>query len=211
MQFSSSDLVYIIPTIFISLTIHEFMHGMVAHWLGDTTAKDMGRLTLNPLKHIDIFTTILLPIVMVLLGFQPILAAKPVPFNPNRVKWGEYGAALVGIAGPFTNLILAILGVIAGRIINPSSAVVINFLTIFIVINVAYFVFNMIPIPPLDGSRLLYAFAPEWLQEIMAQIERLGFFVLLAILVILLPVIGPLLSYLENHVLQLIAGNLFQV
>lgn len=92
--------IVIIVSIIISMVIHEVMHGYAAHALGDDTAKEAGRLTLNPLKHIDIYTTILLPIVMILIFHVPFLAAKPVPFNPNRVKFGEYGAAIVGVAGP---------------------------------------------------------------------------------------------------------------
>ena len=92
--------IIVIASIIISMVIHEAMHGYVAYALGDNTAKEAGRLTLNPLKHIDIYTTILLPIVMILIFHVPFLAAKPVPFNPNRVKFREYGAALVGLAGP---------------------------------------------------------------------------------------------------------------
>src|SRR4051794_12025742 len=99
-------LVFIVSLV-IALSVHEAMHGFVAHWLGDDTAQLEGRLTLNPLAHIDLATTILLPTVLVLLHLPPILAAKPVPFNPARVKWDEFGAALIGVAGPLTNLALA--------------------------------------------------------------------------------------------------------
>jgi Zn-dependent protease len=210
MQFQTSELVYLIPAIFIALSIHEAMHAFVAHALGDTTASDMGRLTLNPLKHIDLFTTILLPIVSIILIGQPVLAAKPVPLNTSRIKFDEFGVALVGLAGPITNLALAAISALVLRTIAMP-----NFLTeftfIFAAINVGYFIFNMIPIPPLDGSRLLYAFAPEPLQKIMYRIESAGFIVILAILLILLPVIDPLISYLSNHILHLLLGAIYPI
>src|SRR5688572_5393870 len=108
-MFDVSNLIYVIPAIIISMGFHEAMHAFTAHWLGDTTASDLGRITLNPFKHIDIYMTLLLPVGLILLGLPPIFAAKPVPFNPNRVRYDEFGAALVGIAGPFTNLVLAAL------------------------------------------------------------------------------------------------------
>src|ERR1039458_2294387 len=150
-MFTSSDLVYVVPTIFISLAIHEAMHAFTAHALGDDTAKLAGRLTLNPLKHIDLFSTIILPIITIVLFGFPVLIAKPVPFNPYRVKFGEYGAALVGVAGPVTNLILALIVAIPLRLINMPFDLT-KFLVIFSELNVLYFIFNMIPIPPLDGS-----------------------------------------------------------
>lgn len=193
MQFSISDLLIIIPVIIVSMGIHEAMHALVALKLGDDTASDMGRITLNPLKHIDIVTTVALPVMLIIAGLPPIFAAKPVPFNPSRVKFEEYGAALVGIAGPFTNLAIAIAAAVAYRLFAPVGLLS-DVLIVTLVINCSFFVFNMLPIPPLDGSRLLYAVAPEPLQDVMAAIERAGFFVLIAVLFVLLPVIGPLVN-----------------
>src|SRR5665213_1456422 len=96
------DVVVIIIALLISMTIHEFMHSFVGYKLGDTTAHDQGRLSLNPLKHIDPIMTILLPIVTLIIFKMPILAARPVPFNPDRVKFGDYGAALLAAAGPLS-------------------------------------------------------------------------------------------------------------
>lgn len=191
------------------MAFHEAMHAFAADWLGDTTAREEGRITLNPLAHIDPIMTIALPAVLLLLGLPPILAAKPVPFNPARVKYDEFGAALIGIAGPLTNLVLAAVTAVILRVVQfPETAT--TFLVIFCILNVSLFVFNMLPIPPLDGSRLLYAFAPEPLQRVMAQIEAMGFTFLIIILFVLIPIIGPLLQNINQSVIQfLLAGAVF--
>lgn len=181
------DLVVVLVSIVIGLTIHEAMHGFVAHWLGDDTAHQEGRLTLNPLVHIDVLTTVLLPLVLILMHVPPIFAAKPVPFNPSRLKYDEFGAALVGVSGPLTNLALAGLAAIIFRLFGADmSSFFNNALIIFTGVNVGFFVFNMIPIPPLDGSRVLYAFAPDAIREVMEQIEALGFIAILFIFVIII-------------------------
>lgn len=191
-ELSGSDLVIIFVSIILSMGIHEAMHAFTSHWLGDTTAKDMGRLTLNPLKHIDILTTVLLPMILILIGAQPFFIAKPVPFNPSRVKYEEFGAALIGIAGPLTNLGLA---VIAALIVHATGMAVgtdlFRIFGIFIQVNLAFFVFNMIPFPPLDGSRLLYAFAPEPIQRIMYQIESGGLMTIIIFMFVFYPILGP--------------------
>lgn len=175
------------------------MHAFTAHRLGDSTAADEGRLTLNPLKHIDLFTTILLPVGMLIVGLPPILIAKPVPFDPRQVRFGEYGAALVALAGPLSNLGLAALAALAYRagIIDVSMA---HALSVFMSVNIMLFVFNMLPLPPLDGSRLFYAFAPEPVQKVMYAIESMGFFPLILILLILSPVLSPVLSTIREAI-----------
>jgi Zn-dependent protease len=193
-----SDLVIVIVTLLISVGFHEAMHAFTAHRLGDNTAVDEGRLTLNPLKHIDIMFTVLLPAALIMLGLPPIFAAKPVPFNPEAVRFGEYGAALVALAGPFTNLALAAVGAVVAR-----SGVFVGFgdeIALFVWINVALFVFNMIPLPPLDGSRLLYAFAPEPVQRVMQQIESFGLLLLIPILLLLGSIIGPILLNIDKAI-----------
>lgn len=198
---TSSDVIILIISLVISLALHEAMHAFTARWLGDTTAEDAGRLTLNPLRHIDPLTTILLPVVSLLLFSAPFLAAKPVPFNPNRVRYGEFGAALVGIAGPFTNLALAIIAALLIRLMNLSlDSGTLNALTIFVGVNIGVFVFNMIPFPPLDGSRLLYAFAPEALQEIMSRIEAMGFTAILIFMMLFFYVLAPIFINIDNTI-----------
>lgn len=203
MNLGPENLLLIIPALIFAMAFHEATHAFTAHWLGDTTASDLGRLTLNPLKHIDLATTILLPILLIAVGLPPILAAKPVPFNPARVKYEEFGAALIGISGPVSNLLMAIAASGLFRLVG-NGGLFGQFLLIFIVLNVLLFVFNMLPIPPLDGSRLLYAIAPEPLKEVMYAIERAGFLVLIMILIVLLPFIGPVISYCLDYILLLL-------
>jgi Zn-dependent protease len=205
MDFSVSNLGAIIIAILFSMGLHEAMHAFTAHWLGDPTAKDLGRLTLNPFKHIDIYMTLLLPVALILLGQQPIFIAKPVPFNLMRVKYEEFGAALIGLAGPLTNLVLALAGAGIWRVFALSGGVS-SGLLIFIQVNVAFFVFNIIPFPPLDGSRVLYALAPEPLQKIMYQIESMGFIAIIIFFILLVPVLGPAISYANTHILNLLLG-----
>jgi len=194
------NLVYVVVSIAVALSIHEAMHAFTSHWLGDTTAAEQGRLSLNPMRHVDPFTTIVLPIITLILFHVPILAAKPVPFNPERVKFEEFGSALIAAAGPLTNLALAIVAAPLLHIVT--GAALANFLIIFIELNVVLFIFNIIPIPPLDGSRVLYAFAPEPVQRFMDQIEPYGIFIVFTL--VLTGVLIPLLTNLNSIVLQLL-------
>jgi Zn-dependent protease len=200
---SATQDIIVIASIIVSLVIHEAMHGYMAYALGDDTAKEAGRLTLNPLKHIDLYTTILLPIVMILKFHVPFLAAKPVPFNPNKVKFREYGAALVGIAGPLSNFALAGLAAVVLHIFgNSMSHDTAYGIFLFLEINIAVFVFNMIPFPPLDGSRLLYAFAPEPLQRVMGKIESMGFTAIIFILLLFFLFLSPFIVSIDQHLIN---------
>jgi Zn-dependent protease len=201
------EIVFVLASIILSMSFHEAMHAFTAHWLGDTTARDEGRLSLNPLKHIDLFTTILLPLLLIISHVPPFFAAKPVPFNPDRVKYDEYGAALVGVAGPLTNLALAIIsGLILRFGFHSYGSTAADAILIFTEVNVSFFVFNMIPFPPLDGSRLLYAFAPEPLQEIMIRIERLGFAAIIVFMLLVFTFIAPIINNISTHILKIILG-----
>lgn len=203
---SSTQLLFVLITMLIGMSFHEAMHAFTGHWLGDDTAKLEGRLTLNPLRHIDIFTTVLLPVVMILVGLPPIFAAKPVPFNPMRVKYEEFGAALIGIAGPITNLALACISGLVFRLGLVTTSGVADFVVIFTLINVALFVFNMIPFPPLDGSRLLYAFAPEPLQRVMRSIEMMGLAAIFILIFVGWQFIGPVVLDLTQDITLFLLG-----
>jgi Zn-dependent protease len=162
----------ILAIILVSMTIHEVMHGYTAYWLGDRTAHDHGRLTFNPLVHIDPFLTIILPILLFMSGGPIFGGAKPVPFDPSRVKWGEFGAMLVGIAGPLTNLLLAFLAFSAYVFAGDTQFGEIFKMATYV--NLGFFIFNMIPIPPLDGSRVLYYLAPDTVRRGMQAMEGIG-------------------------------------
>jgi Zn-dependent protease len=143
---------------------------------------------------------------MILIHVPPIFIAKPVPFNPSRVKYGEFGVALIGLAGPLTNLLLAVFASIVFRIIGSDYITISNYLIIFVEINILFFIFNLIPIPPLDGSRVLYAFAPEPLQNVMKKVESFGFISILIIFVLLIQIIWPVISYLDSSIYTLLLG-----
>lgn len=201
-----TQLVFVLITMLIGMSFHEAMHAFVGHWLGDDTAAEEGRLTLNPFKHIDIFTTILLPVVMILAGLPPIFAAKPVPFNPLRVRYEEFGAALIAVAGPLTNLALACVSGLLFRFGLVTTNGWADFVVIFTLVNVALFVFNMIPFPPLDGSRVLYAFAPEPVQRLMRSIEMLGLGAVFLLIFVGWQFIGPVVLNLNQNVTLFLLG-----
>ena len=204
------NIAVIIGVILVSMTLHEVMHGFVAYLLGDDTAKLQGRLTLNPIKHIDPFLTILLPVMLALIPGAPIFGgAKPVPFNPDRVRYDEWGAALVALAGPLTNLFLAFfifgIAILVGINpvgFNPDSIWRLVF-TYGVMVNLGFFVFNMIPIPPLDGSRVLYALAPEPVRRAMEYVEQYGLIFVFVLVLFASSLIGAFMSEIIRFFLDL--------
>ncbi|HCZ28139.1 TPA: zinc metalloprotease ywhC [Candidatus Saccharibacteria bacterium] len=189
------------------MTLHEAMHGFVAYWLGDDTAKLQGRLTLNPIRHIDPFLTLLLPLLLALAGGPIFGGAKPVPFNPARVRYDEWGAALVAAAGPLTNFVIAfVLFGIYAMIGTPQSGFLAQFLIAGVYVNLGFFIFNSLPIPPLDGSRVLYALAPEFVRRGMEAIERFGLIVVFAIVLLAGSVIGGIMLAALNFFWQLFSA-----
>jgi Zn-dependent protease len=164
-----------------AIVIHEVSHGWAAYALGDTTAKDKGRLSLNPVRHIDPWGTILLPLLMVaVLGFG-FGYAKPVPVNPYRFKDYRRGMFLTGIAGPVSNLVLAVLSGLLFRIIGGAGLLGVS-LYYFALMNLVLMFFNLIPLPPLDGSRVLPLFLSDRAMATYQSIERYGFLIILAAL-----------------------------
>lgn len=190
-------------TLVVSLVLHELMHALVGHLLGDDTAKNQGRITLNPMAHVDPLTTIALPLLLLALNQPPIGAAKPVPFNPHNLRWGEYGMALVAVAGPLTNLALAFVGSLLFRFLAVNAFWAEAF-AIFTTINVVFFIINMIPIPPLDGSRVLYVFAPDGMRNFMNTMERFGVFLVLSIFILGRDLVNPFLTWAIEIVLNIL-------
>jgi Zn-dependent protease len=197
----------VVAIILVSMTFHEAMHAFVSYWLGDDTAKLQGRLTLNPIKHIDPFLTILLPLLLLVAGLPPFGGAKPVPFNPNRVRGGEWGAALVAIAGPLTNFVLAFIFFGISAVLQlDSTSMVGTILNLAVQINLGFFIFNLLPIPPLDGSRVIYALAPEFIRRGMEAIERFGIMLVFLIVLVASPFIGSIMGGAIEFFLSVFQG-----
>jgi len=189
-------IVVVLLVILVSMTLHEVMHGYAAYWLGDDTANLQGRLTLNPFAHIDPFMTLLLPVLLAVAGLPIFGGAKPVPFNPSRLRYGEIGAALVGLAGPLTNLVIAfVLFGLYAAFGQPSTNSFGGLLLIVgVSVNLGFFVFNMLPIPPLDGSRVLYALAPDWARRGMEAVENYGIVLVFALILLLGSAMGQFMG-----------------
>ncbi len=207
------DLGYIITVIgviFVSMTLHELMHGLVAYRLGDDTARLMGRLTLNPLKHIDPVLTLGLPLLIIITNAlsganMPVFGgAKPVPFNPSRIKYGEWGVALLAIAGPLVNLVLSFVsfGVYA---MLGGQGVIADIMYVSVLVNLGFFAFNIIPLPPLDGSRVMYALAPDFVRRAMDTMERYGLIFVLVIVMVAGPLLGGYMLFMIRWFVLLFA------
>ena len=202
-------LIIVLVTILLSMTLHEAMHAFMGYFLGDDTAKAQGRLSLNPIKHIDPIMTIALPLFLAVMGGPIFGGAKPVPFNPHKVRYGEWGAALVAIAGPLTNLLIAFVvfgvGVLSGVITSAGVEATLagQIIITAVSVNLGFFVFNMLPIPPLDGSRVLYALAPDPVKAGMEYIERYGIFLVFGLVLIGASVLGQIMAGGINGILQL--------
>ena len=194
-----------LAAIVMAITLHEFAHTWAGDKLGDATARLQGRLTLNPAAHIDPIFTLLLPLLLILANSPVVFgAARPVPFNPWALKYGRWGAALVAAAGPATNFLLAIFFAVWLRLFNQTGLAEVFYAIISI--NVAFGVFNLIPFPPLDGSRILYAVAPAGLRSIMDSIEKMG----LAAVMLFLFIGFPLLQPFMGAIVGTIMGILYQ-
>lgn len=188
--------------ILLSISIHEFSHAYAAYLEGDLTAQQNGRLTFNPLAHIDFLGLALL----VIAGFG---WGKPVPVNPHNLKHKRWGSALVSIAGPLSNLLLIIISGIILRVLLTITSIspdnlLISFLIIMIQINLVLMVFNLIPIPPLDGSKIFYSFLSYKRRNIAIFLETYSLWLLLGLIIFINLIVPNLFSYLANIVLKII-------
>lgn len=188
-------LIYYVPILLISFPIHEFSHAFVAYRLGDSTAKNAGRLTLNPLKHLDVLGTIL--ILFTGLGW-----AKPVPINPNNFRKRREGMALSALAGPVSNLLLAFLSLVICRLLfaAPVPWFITAFLNMLAQVNIALAIFNLIPINPLDGSRIFALFLPERIEMALYQYEN---YIMIALFALLF------FTNFLNGAIAYLAGNVY--
>ena len=189
------DAVFSILILIMSVVVHEVSHGFAASYLGDPTARLQGRLTLNPLPHIDPVGSVLVPLILFFTNAGIMLGwAKPVPVNPYNLR-GKYGEAIVAAAGPLSNIAIAVLFGLLIRIVGDAlPASFLQMAVAVVVINIVLALFNLVPIPPLDGSKVLFAFLPHHLQEVRESLERYGFFIVLIFIVFLWQFLTPLIS-----------------
>jgi len=203
--------VYAFP-ILLAITVHEYFHGYIAYKLGDPTAKMMGRLTLNPLHHIDLFGTIILPLLLFVMKSPFVIAwAKPVPINPMNFKNPDRDTALSSIAGPLSNLVMCVLSILLYAELTKSGLSAnqeyfVRVLRASFFLNFALFAFNLLPVPPLDGSKVLYYFLPSSFKAVYNRIEPYGFFILMLLLIT--KVFDVYVGFLFRILLALLGGLL---
>jgi len=190
-------IVSIIILIF-SVILHEVSHGYMADWLGDPTARLQGRLTLNPIVHIDPIGSIVVPLITSLSGFT-FGWAKPVPYNPYNLKNRRQGEFLIALAGPASNLLIAltfglIIRFFIGGLIMSDAAL--QIMAYIVIINIVLAIFNLIPLPPLDGSKLLLAFLPNQYGRFRLTLERYGFIFVLLVVIFLWQLISPVVPFI---------------
>jgi len=199
----ATNAIFYIIILVMSIVIHEVSHGFMAEYFGDDTARNAGRLTLNPIPHIDIFGSILLPAILILTHAGFLFGwAKPVPYNPNNLSNRKWGTIAVASAGVLANFLIAIIfGIIVrfAPFILPASILSANFyfiISAIVVVNLALGIFNLVPIPPLDGSKILFSFLPEKAFSFMITYERYALILLLIFIVFFSDYLFPILAFL---------------
>jgi Zn-dependent protease len=177
-----------------SVVVHEVSHGYAALFLGDKTAEYEGRLTLNPIKHIDLWGSIIFPAISFFLGGFLFGWAKPVPFNPDNLRNKKWGEAIVAGAGPLSNILIALVFGLAIRFFVPiGSGALSDILVVVVITNLTLAFFNLMPIPPLDGSKILWSILPQKFIAVRQMIEQFGFIAVLVFALILWQFITPLI------------------
>jgi len=202
------DGVFYVAILIMSIVIHEFAHAYTAYKLGDNTAYHSGRLTLNPFKHLDLFGSIILPLVLILSNAGFVIGwAKPVPYNPMNIKNKKRGTILISLMGILANLFVAVIFGLFIRLAfyigipvytnnGLDLAPFFQICTAIVLVNLVLMIFNLIPIPPLDGSKLLFSFIPPKYQNIQIFLERWGMFILLFFIIFLWNKLSPIIYIL---------------
>src|ERR1035437_9444486 len=194
----ATNAIFYVVILVMSIVIHEVSHGFMAEYFGDDTARNAGRLTLNPIPHLDMFGSILLPLILVL-SHSPFLFgwAKPVPYNPNNLSNKKWGTIAVAGAGILANFCIAIIfGIVSrftSRLSLPDGFYFIT--SIIVIINLALGIFNLVPIPPLDGSKIIFSFLPESAFSFMINYERYSLIILLIFIVFFSDYLAPILAF----------------
>lgn len=184
-----------------SVVIHEVSHGYAASYLGDQTARYQGRLTLNPLNHLDPLGSFLVPAFSYMMGGFLIGWAKPVPYNPYNLRPGRWSEAIVALAGPLSNISIALIFTVLLRL-GVGSPAFLDITAVIVFINLILAFFNLMPIPPLDGSKLLFALFPERFSQIRSFFERYGLILLILFVFFIWQLVFPLVVW----VFQLLTG-----
>jgi Zn-dependent protease len=197
-------IIFVVPILILSIVIHELAHGYAALFLGDKTAENAGRLTLNPISHMDLWGSVILPVITLSMGFL-FGYAKPVPYNPSNLKPGRFSEAIVAAAGPLSNFILATIFILLTNILGTSlSESVLYGFGLVIVLNIFLGIFNLIPFAPLDGSKILFAFLPYKVsRQVRAFMEAywLVFFSFLLVILFTTNILGNIVNYILSFVL----------
>jgi len=203
------DFILSIAILIMSVVVHEVSHGYAAFLLGDPTAKYAGRLTLNPIKHLDPWGSVFIPLFLVISNAGILFGwAKPVPYNPYNLKNQKYGPAIVGAAGPLSNLALALFAGVTMRaffVAGIFEGFVLQVLATIIFINILLMVFNFLPIPPLDGSKLLYAILPVS-EHTKMTLDKYGFVILIAFIFLFGSIIQGIVLFVLQWFAKIIVG-----
>ncbi|MGI9118116.1 MAG: site-2 protease family protein [Minisyncoccia bacterium] len=205
MQGDTIGIITYVIILLASVVIHELAHGYTAEYFGDPTARYAGRLTINPLPHLEFFGSFLLPLVLLLSGTGFMIAwAKPVPVNPNNFYNIKRGTIWVSLAGVISNLLLAIIFGLFIRILATTGTLTVGVLAVaskIVILNIVLVIFNLIPLPPLDGSKVLFALLPEKYAYIESLLSKWGFFLLLLFIIFIGPKFFPPAIHFMTHII----------